>query len=440
MSTKTMERYESGISSRNLAHWGILEAVKELVQNNVYAKTVLGDTTSITHDGKYAIIKNYPSGFSKGKLLIGESDQTDVAGAPGQYGEGMKMAMAVAKRMNHEVMIETNGFNIHPKVEPSVLDNSVQVLTYYIENTEKDNGTTFKIECSKETLDKAISYFATLNGMDDHYCKTESIFTEKDMAGKIYINGVLVYETEAIFGYNFTYTDLMNRDRSSVDMGKLKGYVGSMVKCIDEVDTAVKVLKSIIKDNSLLESQAGNYSTTRANVWKEACEKLWGQKVAIGTGEKSDNKARYHRFKVLTNVPTSWSWFFQSVLGIVPTNQLFETAEVKKRTHKKPTTEEATVLGWAKMLIKKYYGDYGTVKICENLVDPWNNECYGMYERSSDLIWLDRRILSSKESTFKTLLHEVIHRQTGASDNTEEFTSAWEDACWKILLRGKTSL
>ena len=77
------------------------------------------------------------------------------------------------------------------------------------------------------------------------------------------------------------------------------------------------------------------------------------------------------------------------------------------------------------------------MKVSETLVDEHGNPCLGLYDRDKDETWLKREILSNKEELFKTLLHETIHRETGARDNTEEFTRGWENACWGIMNRGK---
>ena len=158
-------RYETSISENNLKHWGRSECVREFLQNSVFAKSILGDTVKVSHDGNRAIIQNYPSGFSKGKLLIGESEQADVAGAPGQYGEGMKVAMAVALRCGMNVYVETNGFTVNPSLEPSSLDPEVQVLVFNIEDNDLQEGTKFYISCTEEELNKATEYFAILNGV-----------------------------------------------------------------------------------------------------------------------------------------------------------------------------------------------------------------------------------------------------------------------------------
>jgi hypothetical protein len=432
----TVQRYETGISENNLKNWGELEAIKEFVQNAVYANTILGDEMSITYDGEWAIINNFPSGFSKSKLLIGESNQSDVAGAPGQYGEGMKVAMAVALRCGLQVVVETNGFTVYPKLEPSSLDPDVRVLVFYIEDHDSSNGTTFRVNCSKQVLEEAKSYFAVLNGVDFEDVSQDGII--EGINNTVFVNGVKITEMPSIFSYNFTSPELMNRDRSSIDISRVKAHIRKVLASIRDIKVAEIVIKGIMENDNLLEAQSGILEYAADEVtWKIAIKNVFGEKVALGTGGESDTQARYRRFKVLTNVPSAWRYFFSNRLGVPYTSDLQQLAQKAKRVHRKPSADESATLGWAKRLIKLYYADYGTVKISEDLRDQYGNKCWGLYDGKEDVIWLDRNILSSKEKTFKVLLHETIHRVTGASDNTEAFTEAWEHACWMILTRGK---
>lgn len=436
------QRFETGISENNLKHWGELHSVKEFLQNVVYAKSVLNDEISIKWEKGRAIMSNSPSGFTKGKLLIGESEQADVSGAPGQYGEGMKVAMAVARRCGMECKVFTNGFTVQPELEPSSLDSSVNSLVFYIEDNDTysgidflSDGTTFIVECSEEIFEEAKTYFAVLQGLDPERTKHDSLMT--DFKG-IFSNGVKITDTPSVYGYNFTSAELINRDRSTVDMSKVYDSTRAVLGTIEDEEVITKIVSGIVEDDSLLESQSGMAFTLHHRIWKKVVAKLFGKKVALATGTGSDTQARYRGFKLLKSIPRGWANFFTNYLEIMPSNELRETT-VGTNKHKKATPEENKNLGWAKRLVKLYYGDYGTVKVSETVLDGYGNPCYGLYDTEKDIIWLRRDILSSKKKVFTTLLHETIHRVSGALDNTERFTREWENACWGILCRGDES-
>lgn len=432
---KDKHRFETNISSNYLPNWDELYVVKEFLQNAVYAKSILKDDISITHDGEYAVIANNPSGFTKDKLLIGESDQRNVVGSPGNFGEGFKIALVAANRLNMDVHIRTIGFDVTSALEPSSLNKDVKSLVFYIEDTEHNEGTTFKVKCTEEVLEEAKTYFAVLQGLDPERTKTDSLMS--DFEG-IYSNGVKITDTPAVFGYNFTSSELINRDRTTVDMSMLKASTREILMDVSDEEVITELVKGITSDDSLLESQSGISFSMAKNIWKKVIEKLFGKRVALATGTESDTQARYRKFKVITGLPKNWQYFFSNDLEILPSNQLRATT-VDTNKHKKASAEENKNMGWAKRLIKMYYADYGTVKVSEKVLDQYGNDCLGLYDRANDVIWISRDILFDKERLFKILLHETIHRETGASDNTEEFTRGWEQASWSILMKGKVN-
>lgn len=430
---RTIQRFETNISANYLPNWDEIYVIKEFLQNAVYATSILKDDVTITHEDGYAIIKNTPSGFSKDKLLIGESEQRGKPGSPGNFGEGFKIALVVANRLGMECEIKTIGFDVSSALEPSSLNPEVKALVFYIEDTDFTEGTIFKVKCTKEQLEEAKTYFAVLQGLDPELTKSSSIL--RDFEG-IYANGVRITNTPALFGYNFTNTDLINRDRSTVDSNKLKEETKEILFHIEDEEIITEIVQGITTDDSLLESQSGIFTSTAIPVWRKVIKKLFGDKVALSTGTESDTQARYRKFHVISGLPKSWAYFFGTDLEIYPTNQLRATT-LDTNKHKKASAEENKNLGWAKRLVKLYYADYGTVKVSEKLVDAFGNDCLGLHDFVTDTTWIRRDLLSDKEQLFKTLLHETVHRTTRCSDNTVGFTKGWEDATWGILTRGK---
>lgn len=431
-------RFETGISENNLPHWGELEAVKEFVQNLVYSKSELKDSISIQYDNNCAVLWNTPSGFDKSKLLIGESEQRDSETAPGNYGEGIKVAMLVLRRLGIDVSIQTNGFRVTAELEPSSLDSSVKALIFYIEDNNIYGGTKVTISCSEHILEKAKSHFLALDEDVEDIDNMIGSSVLEGHSGEIYVNGVLVTTRPAIFGYNIMDKTIMNRDRTAVDEKALKENIQTILSKLEDSNQIRKVLDGILSDNSLLESSSGVgiISTIRSKIWIEELHKKYGStKLCIATGGTSDTQARYRRFVVIPGVPCAWSYVFDWTFNIQPSNRLPFDDSVKY-TSVKPKGDNSTNLGWCKRLIKLYYADYGTVKIARDLKDGYGNSCYGLYISGDDVIWLDESILDDKELTFKTLLHETVHKVTGARDNTEEFTKGFENACWGILNRG----
>lgn len=442
MSTSTAI-YETGVSASYLQHWDTISVLKEFIQNAVFAKDILGDSADFDYVDGFAIIKNHPSGFTRNDLLIGESQQRKHANSPGFYGEGQKMAMLVAAREGLECTIQTNGFNVLPILEGSSLDPNTKVLKFNIEDTEVHEGTIVKVQCSEADFYTAMEEFLSLSGQEYKTDKS-SVLTNSHLSGDLYVNGVRVQNGGYYFAYNLTDRSIMNRDRNTVNTAEANHAIGELLFDLP-MDKCVELLKAIPEQYLERNTQpiTPNSKATLADYekWGKALKKVYGNKVGLAEGSSADVQAEYKNYTLLTQkeLPNSWYNFFRFTVPGINCSSDILAMEPMKRVHRKPTKDESSNLGWAKRLIKLYYADYGTVKIAENLVDAHGNQCFGIYDSSTDTIWLDRFILSSKKATFTTLLHETIHKVTGAQDNTAMFTKAWEDASYSILMRGKVN-
>jgi hypothetical protein len=58
----------------------------------------------------------------------------------------------------------------------------------------------------------------------------------------------------------------------------------------------------------------------------------------------------------------------------------------------------------------------------------------GAYELRTDKIYLRREILSNLNQTLHTLLHEAVHKYTGADDCTAAFERALTEVSVNIIL------
>lgn len=436
-------RYETGMSSNNLLHWGELEVLKEFIQNMVYSEVILGDKTSIDvipqDNGLEVIISNTPSGFTKGSLLIGESTQAGVSGAPGNWGEGMKAAMCVGLRMGMSITLITNGFTVIPTLEPSAICPDINALILNVEDNDNTSGTQVIISSesiTKDLVEDAIKTFAILDGITIDNVKKDIILT--DRSNCIYVNGVKICDMKSIYGYNFIDATLINRDRTSVNTDKVKQFVAGQLSGISDIEMCKKVITEVLKNDTLLESQSGiSESFADRGLWKRALVEMFGEKIALSTGGESDNQARYRKYNLLTNVPVKWSIFFKWYLDIPESSNIELPVSMGLVYSKSKDKEETSNLGWVKRMITLNVGDYGTIKTTANLHDNHRNKCSGLYDPQTDTIWIDLDILSDKRELFTVVLHEVVHRLTGALDNTTYFTRGWEEACWLILNKGK---
>ena len=89
------------ISKDYVRHWGIQEAIRELLQNAIDSESKF--TFEIA--GNKLIISNDDATLSPSDLILGQSSKHDDDDAIGQFGEGFKLALAVLAREDREIVI-----------------------------------------------------------------------------------------------------------------------------------------------------------------------------------------------------------------------------------------------------------------------------------------------------------------------------------------------
>jgi len=430
-------RVETTNSKDYLPHWDMVNAVKELLQNAVYAKTVLGARIKLEYDGRLAHISDNAQGFTMDKLMIGKSEQRDSEISPGFFGEGMKLSLLVAARQNKECRFDTVGFSVKGAIEQGVLGPDTFVM--YITPTKRKSGTEFVIECTAEEFSEARKSFALLNGVPQKQVMTETLLP--DMSNKVYVAGVLVSEPKSLWGYNLMNKALINRDRSTVDHDLLLGRVREVLMTITKPLLAEQLLHAVADDQgkeylevtACLPNYKPSFTDKQKKMWKVAARKVFGSKLCLASGDEYDTAARYRNFTPIIGLNYEWRDFFNWVLDIPYSSGIGKVAHKPKLKAVTLMPEEKKLFRQYKRVIGEFYGDCGKVKVAKELIDPYDNPCSGLYDDSNEgTIWLSQKVFEQEEELFTTLLHETNHRQSRAKDNTVEFTEAWELICWKL--------
>ena len=88
-------------------------------------------------------------------------------------------------------------------------------------------------------------------------------------------------------------------------------------------------------------------------------------------------------------------------------------------------------------MVKKYYADPGRVIVVENLdaVSGGFTEFDGSYQPGKDRILICRAALVEAERSLHIILHETVHKKSGANDLTEDFEHALLDVAVQMISR-----
>lgn len=221
--TKT---YELSLVKDYVSHWGVKEAVRELIQNALDSASPFvyewlraeGEPITLRLNSEF-------SSLSPQTLLLGATSKAEDKDAIGSFGEGYKIALLVLTRMGYEVGI-LNGdklwkprfrFNRNFGCEVLVIDET------QLPN-KVNNGLTFQVEGL--TDDDQVAITASCIRMQDHIgAIKQTVYGDilLERPGELYVGGLFICETELEFGYNVKPEHIrLERDRRTVDGWDLK--------------------------------------------------------------------------------------------------------------------------------------------------------------------------------------------------------------------------
>lgn len=251
------KKYELSLSRNYVSSWGIEEAIRELLQN---AKDSNGeDIIDIDKSSGTITITNKNTSIPSSTLLLGNTSKKDDLDKIGQFGEGYKLALLVLLRDDKEVFIKNGNKNWIPSFEYS--DNFECEVLCITETAGNGNDLTFEISgFDSSELDELENEFLGLNGQAYNSIQTSygEILTDSDYKGKVFVDGLPVYEDDNFdYGYNFKpcYVSL-DRDRKSINIYELKRLTAlSVACCIDNFAFVDEVIDGKGRDGEYIKDE-----------------------------------------------------------------------------------------------------------------------------------------------------------------------------------------
>lgn len=445
------KRITTGISPNYVKNWDTVKAIRELIQNYLDSKSEFGCKGYICYKRGMAVIKDFGPGLEPKHLALGISEKSQ--GAIGKYGEGLKLALLVLARECRKVEIWSNGTIIRPTIEHSDLYGT-EVMVFNIQpmqpcHAKTHQGTTIRFFCTEEELEEAKNYFECFLSQRKGFQWIEKGRISLP-GGYIYVNGAKVGRIpEALFSYHLREKetgDIGNRDREVIDQEKVEPHIRKILTETSSLTVMRKVIKALIDEEYSWEIKIGlsswMVSVKNRSLWKRAFYEIVGTKdVVLSSCRIDDNtRADYLGYKVVDIPSNDWYDLLNSV-GIKTAAEI--ATENRKKSSKRIaikdlTDEERDNLKIAKRLVEKYYNPVGEVIIMEDLTGIVNaargSKINGAYEPRADKIYLRREILSDLDQTLHTLLHEAVHKYTGADDCTAAFERALTEVSVNIIL------
>lgn len=437
-------KLNTGISPNYVKGWDSIKALRELIQNNLDSRQEFGCFGRILWRDGFVKISDSGPGLEMKHLALGISEKSDTA--KGQFGEGLKLALLVLAREGREVEIQTKGYSIRPAIEFNEAFGT-DILVLHTKEISKTSGTIIRAECSEFELMEAKSYFIEYisQNPDFHWMEKGRISLP---GGFVYVNGTRVGKLEgAMYSYHLSgKIDVGNRDREVVDSNKMKPYIQSILRRTTSQTVLAELFQAATQQFSgVAEVDIGIgadclTSTTRKR-WKAVLQKIFDlRKTLMSEGiPEEDFYAESLGYKVIHIRNWSWAQAMRDI-GMKSTHHLSrrKVTNIGQVAMAKLTKEEDANLRRAKRLIKKHYRPVGSVKVVESVkgLAAEDDGIDGYYDSGKDRIFLVRKVLANPTETLRTLLHETVHKYSGASDNTREFEWALLDVAVGIIERG----
>ena len=427
---------KTNISRNYVESWGVVEALREVIQENLDARKKYGCVGKVAYKKGYLVAEDGGPGLQRQDLALGISGKRDDGNLIGQFGEGLKLASLVAARENRKMYIETAGFTVIPclEYEPAL---ECYVLALNLLNNNRTAGTRIALQATEEEYHSAVGMFLELNG------KSHKRITDKIRfpGGRVYINGALATERkDLLFTYNLTGKNArtaQNRDRTVVDEEMLLKEVTDALSTCRKQEIIEILFQNMGASFTALESRAYlNPPDKDLPVWKRALRKVFGPRVCFTSEPVHDLEAKEKGFVVLNRVPWRWEDCLRR-LGVKTSCDIAAKKTVARRVALKYLTpEEVKNLRWAKRVAKRTFCvELPKVRIVSEIQPDGAEEVRGRYDRGNGVIYLSRKILPYPNDLLEVLTHEMMHCVTGASDCTREFERGWQRLVVRILLK-----
>lgn len=254
--------YELPLAKDYVRHWGMVEAVREIIQNALDSESPFEYEFG---EDSLTLVSRY-SRLTPQSLLLGCTSKAESTDSIGSFGEGYKIALLVLTREGYPVTIRngdrvwTPAFRMSRKFDAEVLtiDDAPAAgrregLAFEIGGLSPDDIADIRASCLY-MQDNVGAIMQTPQGR---------ILRERP--GKLYVGGLFVCDTELAFGYDVKPEFLrLERDRQTVSTFDLQWLAKSMWFETERWDEIAELVSKGIPDLEYAEHGAPEFV-------KEAC-------------------------------------------------------------------------------------------------------------------------------------------------------------------------
>jgi hypothetical protein len=436
-----------------LEHWTPAHALREVIANALDEHAITGRTDRpqiVEDDDGVWHVRDRGRGLRYQHLTQNESDEKRASDVVvGQFGVGLKDALATFHRNGIGVRISSPHGTIGLAERSKHGFGDVVTLHALVEPPSDIAGTDVALTgiCDRDVAE-AMAFFLAFDTTVDVLESTPAgqvLARPGDAPRSVYVRGVRVAEDDGLlFSYNVTKVDAklrraLNRERSNVGRSAYTDRVKAILLAVESptvlarlVDDMAGFAKGATRDevkwNDVAARVVRQLAATDPDTVFVTAAQRWSHPELIRRAE-TDGK---HVFVI----PDALAARLRAGDETVTTLERF-AAEWNERVVIEPI--DPSTLAAAERAVLDLAGDM--LEIVGRRRDEWDvvvsetlhltpdgtETAHGLWEPSRRRIVINRRCLASPEQFVATLLHEIGHAVTGATDLTAEFEDGLTD-------------
>lgn len=286
------------ISSGYMAHWGVPEGIRELLQNAVDtgAYTVSNTDTGIVITNEVSV------DFTLDNLTLFGETTKHTSATIGKFGEGFKLALLILAKANIPHLVTVNKC----KIFGSIVDNKFQMhITGKFDKPSLVTITIDSLEAQQYVQDLLLR-------RQEHSVIASTQHGDALLpGGKLYVNGLFICKTDFKYSYNFKSAVVqLDRDRKTVANFELGWNTSKLWAAQDVTDQLVDDIFTDVKDVEYISSN--NPSRQLVDALHAHFLKLYGP-GAVLADSATKAKALEHLFQKV--VFTGSGGYYKMVTG-----------------------------------------------------------------------------------------------------------------------------
>lgn len=421
---------------RGESGWTKSALIREVISNARDAVVMHGCTLEVSHKGNTLTVISRGATLSRSNMLMGGGTKRNVAEAIGEHSEGLKGALAVAAREKIPFRLRTGDEVWKPAITESAQFDGAEVLTIvttksdeYFDGVSVEIG---KVSAAEWAAEKQNYLFL----LDDENVGRESgasstdVLTHASQKGRVYVKGVFVQVMDDLaYGYDMR-EGKVDRDRRMVDVWDAKYHMSDALLALAARNA--QAAKNLYKQAKANRGDGGGYTVAYAH--GAALDALiaefdaeHGEDTIACASADEVTKLRYLGRNAAV-VPDRLREAIEKKRGkaMVKVAELL-SQPVKTIPRTELTAAEAQSLDMAVAVLE----DVG-FEFAVDVVEFHEKSTLGQINQSTGMISVARSVLAQHSTVLRVLIHELAHRESGATDGTVAHSQTIESIWLKV--------